>query len=181
LGLFETILAGGGGGAIAQMAKKVGIPEQLAEQAVAALTPALSRGLQRNVAKPGGLESLAGALQKGNHSRYVEHPESLDSDDSIVDGNAILGHIFGSKDVSRNVAGNASQQTGIDAGVLKQMLPLLGGVALGTLAKNSGGGSQLGAAAKAGADPLSALSGLLGGGDDSPDVDDLLNLAKKFF
>ena len=72
-------------------------------------------------------------------------------------------------------------QTGIDAGILKQMLPLLGGVALGTLAKNSGGGSQLGAAAKAGADPLSALSGLLGGGDDSPDVDDLLNLAKKIF
>jgi hypothetical protein len=182
MGLFETIIAGGGGGAIAQMARKVGIPEPLAEQAVAALSPALSRGIQRNAAKPGGLESLAGALQKGNHARYVEQPDVLESDESIADGNAILGHIFGSKDVSRNVAGEAAQKTGIDAGILKQMLPLLGGVAMGALAKNSGGGSQLGAAApQAGGDPLSAISGLLGGGDDSPDVDDLLNLAKKFF
>lgn len=181
VGLFETILAGGGGGAIAQIAKKVGIPEPLAEQAVAALTPALSRGLQRNAAKPGGLESLVGALQKGNHARYVEQPETLESDESTADGNAILGHIFGSKDVSRNVAGNASQKTGIDATILKQMLPLLGGVAMGALAKNSRGGSQLGpSATSAGSNPLGGLSGLLSG-DDSPDVDDLLNLAKKFF
>ena len=54
---------------------------------------------------------------------------------------------------------------------------MLGGVAMGALAKNATGGSLTGA----GGDPMAALSGLLGGDDDSPDVDDLLNLAKKFF
>ena len=146
--------------------------------AVSALLPALMRGMQRNAAKPGGLDSLVGALGSGNHQRYVEEPETLADDSSISDGNAILGHIFGSKNVSRNVAGGAAKQTGIDPAVLK-MLPMLAGVAMGALSKETQGGSQL-ASAPTGTNPLGALSGLLGAGADDSGTDDLLNLAKNF-
>ena len=43
----------------------------------------------------------------------------------IEPGNEVLGQIFGSKDVSRSVADHAAGQTGISAGLLKQMLPIL--------------------------------------------------------
>ncbi len=46
-------------------------------------------------------------------------------DTAVSDGNNILGHILGSKDVSRAVADRASANTGIDSGMLKQMLPCL--------------------------------------------------------
>ena len=42
-------------------------------------------------------------------------------------GNEILGHIFGSKDASRDVAAQASQQSGVDTSVLKKLLPIVAG------------------------------------------------------
>jgi hypothetical protein len=189
MNLMESILGGGEGGAgtsaaIGKIAAKLGLPESLAAQAANALSPALARGLQRNTAQPGGLEALTQALRTGQHQRYVDDPNTLDSDDAVNDGNAILGHIFGSKDVSRNVAGNAAQQTGIDAGLLRQMLPMLAGVVMGSLSKQTEGGAQLSAspgAGGAGANPLAALSGLLDADKDGSAMDELLDLGKRYF
>ena len=58
-------------------------------------------------------------------------------------GNQILGHIFGSKDKSREVASQASQQSGVDSSVLKKLLPIVAGaVAMHYMSKRgrSGGG-----------------------------------------
>src|SRR5574339_418908 len=101
MNLLETILESRGG-ALGQITKQLGLSESQARSAVGALTPALSRGIENNVAQPGGLESLLQALSSGNHQRYVDEPETLGSEESIADGNAILGHILGSKDVSRS-------------------------------------------------------------------------------
>ncbi len=53
-------------------------------------------------------------------------------------GNDILGNIFGSKDVSRGVAGEVSALTGIDENILKKMLPILAMAAAGYMAKKAG-------------------------------------------
>ena len=89
-----------------------------------------------------------------------------------MDGNKILGHLLGSKDTSRNVAAQAADSTGIDVGLIKKAQPLIAGLAMGAMSKNSD-------ARNASAD---SIGGLLGGliGDDFG-VDDALNLAKKFF
>jgi hypothetical protein len=50
-------------------------------------------------------------------------------------GNDVLGQIFGSKDVSCSVAQSACAQTGLDAGMLKQMLPMLAMLVAGYMAK----------------------------------------------
>jgi len=173
MGLLDSILSANNGGAVTQIAKQLGIPEEVAQKATSALTPALSRGLERNAEKPGGFEDLLGALSGGKHEKYVDEPEVLGRQESIEDGNAILGHIFGSKDVSRNVAGAASQQTGIDASTLKKVLPMLAPVVMGMLAKQTkpgGGGMRLG-----------DLTKILGsGGGDNGLTDQLLDLAKRY-
>jgi hypothetical protein len=192
MSLLDSILSAGNGTAVQQIAGKLGIPEGVAKQATSALMPALSRGLQRNTEQPGGLDSLLGALGSGGHEKYVDKPESIGDEDAITDGNKILGHILGSKDVSRNVAGAASAKTGVDADVLKKMLPMLATVAMGALSKQTktGGGAVTGLMGGAGANPLSALqtagglgalSQFLDADKDGDSTDDLLNLAKKFF
>jgi hypothetical protein len=191
VGLFDSILSASNGAAVSQIAGKLGIPENVATQAAAALTPALSRGLQRNAEKPGGLESLLGALGSGQHEKYVDKPEVIGDDDSIADGNAILGHILGSKDVSRNVAGAAATKTGIDANTLKKMLPMLATVAMGTLSKQTkSGGAASALTGGGGSNPLSALQSagglgaltqLLDSDKDGDPTDDILNMVKKFF
>ncbi|MEO8052121.1 MAG: DUF937 domain-containing protein [Acidobacteriota bacterium] len=95
-------------------------------------------GLQRNALEEGGMDALLGALNSGNHAQYLDQPEMLAEEVTTEDGNSILGHIFGTKDVSRAVAGRASEQTGIGADVLKKMLPVVATMVMGSLSKKNG-------------------------------------------
>ena len=146
----------------------------------------MTRGLQRNAGSSEGLEGLIGALGSGGHERYVDSPDLLGSDETRTQGNAILGHIFGSKDVSRSVAAHASEGTGLDSGLLRKLLPLVASVAMGALSKKTGAGGSLRQSPGDGTDLLgSLLGGLLGGPDDGSQaadgpLDDILGLAKKF-
>ena len=195
MGLLETLLGAGGGGVVTEIAKGLGLSEDDARKGVSQLAPALARGMSRNTKQPGGLDALLGALQSGQHQRYVDEPQRLSNPESIADGNSILGHIFSSKDVSRNVAGHAAQETGMDAGILKRMLPMVAAAAMGSMGKQaSGGGSGGGLGGAAG-----LLGSLMGGGQqkdagmaglvegfldsdqDGAVVNDLLDMAKKFF
>lgn len=142
-------------GAIGQVAQQLGVNESVAEAGAAALLPAILGGFKKTTqAQPGGLEGLGGLLgQLGGGGLFdsVVAPEPT----PIEKGNDVLGQIFGSKDVSRQVAGNASAQTGIDPSLLKKMLPILAMLVAGYMAKQSSGGEGgLGG----------ILGGMLGGG-----------------
>jgi hypothetical protein len=133
MNILETILSAQNGAAVRQMGQQVGLGEDQTMSALSALVPALAGGFQRNMQSSGGLESLLGALTGGQHSRYMEDPSNLAS--ATADGNGILGHILGSKDVSRQVATRAATQTGIDPAIIKQMLPLVAAMMMGTMAQ----------------------------------------------
>lgn len=142
------------GTVVEQMAKNFNLDANSAQSAIKHMLPALTRGVQNNVKKEGGLEGLFGALSSGSHSKYIEQPELLGSSATTQDGNAILGHLLGSKDVSRNVAGHAAKETGLDFGLLKKMLPVLATVVMGSMGKQT---QQKGILEQ-------AMGGILGGG-----------------
>ena len=176
--LLDLIKAAGGSDGIRELAGSTGLGTKDAKKLVGALGPALLGGLQKNTADDSGLAGLRSALESGGHQRYLDNPQSLSSEDARADGNKILGHLFGSKDVSRNVAAHAAGETGIDAGIIKKALPMLAGLAMGAMSKKTSGGRDIGKSAKSGG--LGPLGDLLGGGDGFG-VDDVLGLAKKFF
>src|SRR5690606_23211082 len=155
-----------------QLAQQFGLSPEQAESAVAKLAPALTGALGKNAAAPGGLESLKGALASGNHGRYLDNPAALSDPTTTEDGNAILGHLLGSKDVSRRVAGEAGQSTGLDVGILKQMLPVVATLVMGAVSKKAApGGAAAGSSGTSGVGGLgdlgglgSILEGLTGGG-----------------
>jgi hypothetical protein len=76
-------------------------------------------------------------------------------------GNNILGSIFGGDDVNQSIAGEVSALTGIDQGLLKQMLPILTMAVAGYLAKQAAGAIGGAAPAAAGA-VTNPLGGILG-------------------
>lgn len=115
--------------------KKFGLSGDQVREAISWLAPALTRGLEHNASAPAGLQSLLEALKTGDHQRYVEDPSYLDRPETREDGNEILGHIFGSKEVSRNVAERASLETGIGSSILKLMLPYVASAVMGILSK----------------------------------------------
>src|SRR5262249_26326717 len=138
--------------------------------ALSALVPALAAGFQQNMSSQQGLDGLLGALGGGQHQRYVDDARALDHPDTINDGNGILGHVFGSKDVSRQVANQAAAQTGVGADVLKGMLPVVAAMMMGTMSKrlsqpssaNSGGDALLGMLAPTLGSSGGAADGLAG-------------------
>jgi hypothetical protein len=181
--LLSMILNAGGGGAVRQLSDNFGLDENQTTSAISNLLPALGLGLARNTKKPGGLESLIGALSSGGHQRYVDDVSSLSGESTVRDGNGILGHILGSKEVSRQVASNASSQTGIGADILKKMLPVVAAMAMGALSKQQG--SEGNVQALGGGSQQSGLMGMLGqfldADKDGSVVDDVLGMASKLF
>lgn len=198
-------------GGIEAIAQQLGIPPAMAEAGAGALLPAIVGGFakQEAAAPPaasgglGGLADILGSLGGAGLATNVLGPEPTDIDK----GNDVLGQIFGSKDVSRTVAGHAAEQSGVDSGTLKKMLPILAMLVAGYLAhqKGLGGGEQEGGALGGGlggglgsilasvlggqgqqAAPAGGSSGALGGlgsmldfdGDGNP-LDDILGMAGK--
>ena len=81
----------------------------------------------------------------------------------VAQGNEILGQIFGTKDVSRAVAADASTRSGIDADTLKKLLPIVAMLVAGYLATHRGQADAAAPAAPAASDPLGGgLGGMLG-------------------
>jgi len=182
MNLLELLLGAQDSPALKQLASNFGISETDARQAVAKMTPALSRGLQRNISEQNGLESLLGALKSGNHQQYSEHPEKLAEESTTSEGNAILGHILGDKDVSRRVASHAASETGLDSGLLKKMLPVIATMVMGSMSKQAASSNLLGSLG--GSTPDSGVAGLitqfLDADKDGSVMDDLLGMAGRF-
>ena len=122
-------------GILDALGKQFGLNADQVRSAVEWLTPAVTRGLQRQATDNSGLDDIWKALESGNHAKYVDDPSYLGRPETAAEGNSILGHIFGSKEVSRNVAQHASQETGIGTSILKQMLPYVATAVMGALSK----------------------------------------------
>ncbi|MGE0407270.1 MAG: DUF937 domain-containing protein [Candidatus Korobacteraceae bacterium] len=171
----------GRGGAVRQLSQQFGLSDDQTVAALKNLLPGLAGGLQRNATQQGGLESLMGALMKGNHQQYLDNPGSLASESTREDGNGILGHILGSKDVSRQVAAHASAQTGIGADILKQMLPIAAAMAMGALKKGSSQNAAAPMGGGGGQGILGMISPLLDQNRDGSATDDVLGFVGKLF
>lgn len=189
-------------GGIAAMARELGVSETQAASGVEALLPAILGGFKRQAqAHPAGLDGLGAALQQlggGGLLEEVLAPQPTD----VSRGDDVLGSIFGTPDVSRTVAQHAAAQSGLDASLLKKMLPLLAMLVGGFIARQHGAtqaspsaqgsgygldallGSLLGggstgatASATAGASPLAGLGSLLDLNGDGNPLDDILRMA----
>jgi hypothetical protein len=169
MNLLETILAAQNGGAAQHLGRQFGLGESQTSAALSALVPALAAGFSRNMQQEGGLASLDDA-------------SSLQRAETVADGNGILGHIFGSKDVSRQVAQRAAQSSGVSPDILAKMLPVVAAMAMGSMAKRTGGSAQgagLGAGLPGG-DLLGMLTPMLDADRDGSVMDDVAGMLGKF-
>jgi hypothetical protein len=137
LPLFDMLANAQNGKGVELLARQFNLTQQQTELALEALLPAFSQGLKRNTSDPYGIAGFMTALASGQHGQYFDNASRAFSPDGMADGNGILGHLFGSKDLSRAVASQAAQATGIGQNVLQQMLPAIAAMLMGGLFKQS--------------------------------------------
>jgi|GEM_PF-243502 len=174
--ILDMLLGGKNDAALKELSQQFDLNETQTRNAVEELIPALSRGVQKNTSSAQGLDDLLDALKTGEHAKYMDEPTSLGKPATTKDGNDILGHIFGSKEVSREVANQVSQKSGISSAILKKMLPVVATMVMGALSKGVLGGSKGGVSrAKSGG----LLAMLLDSDRDGSIWDDVLGMAAR--
>ena len=145
-----------GGLDVETLAARFGLGPVQARSAMGALLPAVAGGFQR-------LGPAAGTVAESQGVAGAS-----DADTAI--GNAVLGQIFGSKEVSRQVADHAAGQSGVSNTILKAMLPIVAT----EVAKHVAGDGNVPPGA---AGDLGGLLGLVFGGGDAGGnpLDDILS------
>lgn len=139
LPLFDMMMQAQNGMAMDAMAKQYGLAQEQAAKAVAALMPAFASGFKRNTTNPYDFSALLQAMTSGSYAKYFEDMSSAFTPQGIADGNQILQQLFGSKEVSRAIAAQAAQLTGIGQDILKQMMPAMADTLMGGLFKQTTG------------------------------------------
>ncbi|WP_377296083.1 DUF937 domain-containing protein [Rhizobium sp. SGZ-381] len=139
LPLFDMMLKAQNGAAMDTLAKQFNLAQEQAAQAMAALLPAFSSGLKRSSSNPYDFSALMSGMFSGAYGKYFEDINKAFTPQGMADGNAVLERLFGSKDVSRAIAAQAAQLTGIGQDVLKQMMPAMADTIMGGLFKQMTG------------------------------------------
>ena len=157
--------------AVDAISRDLGVDPATAAKGASALLPSILSGFQNPRTAPdnqgaalfgggtgvggiGGLMGTIAGLGGGNLLDNVTSGETTHVDK----GNQILGDIFGSKDRSREVAADASKESGVEPSLLKKMLPILAMVVGGYVMKKAQSGGGLGGGGLGG-----ALGGMIGG------------------
>ncbi|CCV11843.1 DUF937 domain-containing protein [Mesorhizobium sp. STM 4661] len=170
--LFDILAQSQNGNGMQALAQQFGLSQQQTQSAVEALLPAFSQGLKRNTSDPYGLGSFVTAMASGQHAKYFENPAAAFSQPGVDEGNGILGHLFGSKDLSRAVASQAAQASGVSQQVLQQMLPSVASMVMGGLFKQTNNQMQAAGGFGGSGNPLGELIEQMmrqaGGGAQAP-------------
>jgi hypothetical protein len=154
---------------MAQLASRLGVDQQTAEQATRQALPALLSGMHANAQDPDGARSLANAI--GQHDNGLLNGGVDVNQVDTADGSKIVQNVFGGNH------GQVVDQLGAMGGtggsdVMGKLLPMLAPIVMSYLAQrfNPSAGGTAAASGTAGSGGLGSgglggvLGGLLGGG-----------------
>jgi hypothetical protein len=147
MNLFEIMQNAQGGNAVNNIANQFGLSQNQAQEAMKALLPAFEIGLKQQAQNADTMANFLQNLASGQTAKFHDADGDGIPDDAATAGNDVLGQLFGSKEVSRAVAAQASAMSGLSSTILKSMMPVIASMVMGGLFKgmsNQGFGGLLG-------------------------------------
>ncbi|RUM69982.1 MAG: hypothetical protein DSZ09_05015 [Sulfurovum sp.] len=163
------------------IAKQIGINGDDAGSIIKKLAPILMGGAKKNLQSDQDSGGLLEQIGNSQFSEMLNNPdESMQKNDITSIGNDILKELTGSKENSKNIAKHVEKETGLSASIIKQILPMLAPLIIGSLSKKSEPmrneydqqSSQSG-----GLEDL--LTGMLDKDHDGSMIDDVMGMAMK--
>ena len=124
------------GAGMNNMARQFGLSPADAQRAVETLLPAFSLGFRRNAMNPGTFGPFLDALSSGRYAPFFDGT-TLTLGGASPPGGELMGQIFGSPEVTRQIAQQASLMSGVGAQVLQQMMPTIAAVLVGGMTRNA--------------------------------------------
>jgi hypothetical protein len=131
--IMDIIIRSLGGNVLSQMARKLGIPEELAGKALGAILPALIGGLARNASQEDGARSLDQALGKDHDGSILGDLGGFINGFQGGPGEAILGHILGNR--QSVMSQQIGQGTGLNPQAVQSLMAMAAPLVMGALGK----------------------------------------------
>lgn len=124
------------GAGMDNMARQFGLSLGDAQRAVETLLPAFSLGFRRNAMNPGAFAPFLDALSSGRYAPFFDGT-TLVPGGVTPPGAELMGQIFGSPEVTRQIAQQASAMSGVGAQVLQRIMPTMGAVLMGGMTRHA--------------------------------------------
>lgn len=137
--IIDTLKAAQDGQLTANIAHQFDSPVDQTDAVIATVVEELADKIDQNTLSYGGLSELVRSIGDGQNETYLDNPEAIKRKEIRANGNAILGHILGSKHASRRLAAKTARKTEIDAKTIEDMLPVVATLMMGGLAKQTRG------------------------------------------
>jgi hypothetical protein len=124
-----------GSGATSKISDKLGVEDDKVQQVIGMALPVIIGALNRNASSTkGGAEALTNAVQRDHDGSILDNlADLITKRETVDDGTAILGHIFGDKGSS--VMNNVSRAANVDNDQTAQIFAMLAPIVLGALGK----------------------------------------------
>ena len=153
MSLFDTLLGQLGGQNLGRVSQAIGGDERATKNAIGAALPVLLGALSKNAQSPQGAEALNKALERDHSPSLLQNLGGANlaqlfgaGGGKSEDGAGILKHLLGGK--QQNVEASLAKSTGLDAGSIAKLLPILAPVVMSALSKQKQekglGAAQLG-------------------------------------
>lgn len=131
--LFDIMRQAQSGSALDNLSRQFGLSGPQTQRALEALLPAFTLGFQRSAQNPNVFGQILEMMSSGRYAPFYEG--MFQPQPAQASGQEVLDRLFGSPDVSRQIAAQASAATGIGVQVLQQMLPAIAATLMGGLFK----------------------------------------------
>jgi hypothetical protein len=133
--IINLLLSQLGSGATSQISDKLGMDDSKVQQVIGMALPLLIGALNRNASSSkSGAEALTNAVQKDHDGSILDNiADAITKRETVDDGNAILGHIFGDK--GGGIMDSVSRATNVDSDQIGQIFAMLAPLVLGALGK----------------------------------------------
>jgi hypothetical protein len=135
LNWFDLMRQAQCGAGFDNMARQFGLRPEQVQLAVSALLPAFALGLQRQAANPNAMAQFLQTMMAGQYAAFFDSAAQAFSTEGRREGQAIVDRLFGSDEVTKRVAQQAAQFSGIGTEVLNQLLPLVAAILAGGMFK----------------------------------------------
>ncbi len=133
--IINLLISQLGSGATSQISDKLGMDDSKVQQVIGMALPMLIGALNRNASSSKtGAEALTNAVQRDHDGSILDNiAQAVTKRETVDDGNAILGHIFGDK--SSGIMNSVSRATNVDSNQTGQIFAMLAPLVLGAVGK----------------------------------------------
>ncbi len=133
--IINLLLSQLSSGATSQISEKLGMDDSKVQQVIGMALPMLIGALNRNASSSkSGAEALANAVQRDHDGSIFDNiAQAVTKRETVDDGNAILGYIFGDK--SSGIINSVSRATNVDSDQIGQIFAMLAPLVLGAVGK----------------------------------------------